>query len=49
MGRKPNISKSITNIAKDNVKTANDAYELRKAQSILLPSLFSLENLGVKS
>jgi len=42
MGRKPNISKAITNFAKDNVKTANDAYELRKAQSILLPSLFSL-------
>ena len=43
MGRKPNISKNIANFAKDYVKTANDAYELRKAQSILLPSLFSLD------
>lgn len=43
MARKPKISKVITNIAEDNVKTANDAHELRKAQSILLPALFSLD------
>ncbi len=43
MARKPKISKVITNTAKDNVKTANDAHELRKAQSILLPALFSLD------
>jgi hypothetical protein len=43
MGRKPNISKAIANIAKDNVKAANDAHELRKAQSILLPAIFSLD------
>ena len=43
MGRKPHISHSISNIAKDTVQTANDAHELRKAQSILLPALFSLD------
>ena len=43
MGRKPHISQVISNIAKDIVKTANDAHELRKAQAILLPALFSLD------
>ena len=43
MARKPKIYKVITNIAKEHVKTANDAHELRKAQSILLPALFSLD------
>ena len=43
MGRKPHISHFISNIAKDIVQTANDAHELRKAQSILLPALFSLD------
>jgi len=43
MGRKPQISQIISNIAKDTVQTAKDAHELRKAQSILLPALFSLD------
>ena len=43
MGRKPQISHKISNIAKDSVRTANDAHELRKAQAILLPALFSLD------
>jgi transposase len=43
MGRKPHISKHLSNIAKNNVQTAKDARELRKAQSILLPALFSLD------
>ena len=43
MGRKPHISHFISNIAKDTVQTANDAHELRKAQAILLPDLFSLD------
>ena len=43
MGRKPQISQNISNIAKDAVRTANDAHELRKAQAILLPALFSLD------
>jgi len=43
MGRKPYISHFLSDIAKDTVQTANDVHELRKAQSILLPALFSLD------
>lgn len=43
MGRKPHISQEISTIAKDTVKTADDAHELRKAQAILLPALYSLD------
>ena len=43
MGRKPQISQNISNIAKDAARAANDAHELRKAQAILLPALFSLD------
>jgi transposase len=43
MGRKPQIPHKISNIAKDTVRTANDAHELRKAQAILLPAFFSLD------
>jgi transposase len=43
VGRKPNISQTISNVAKDAVHTSKDAHELRKAQSILLPALFSLD------
>ena len=43
MGRKPHISQIILKFAKDAVHTAKDAHELRKAQSILLPALFSLD------
>ena len=43
MGRKPHISQFISDTAKKKVQTTNDAHELRKAQSILLPALFSLD------
>ena len=43
MGRKPQLSQIISNTAKDAVQTAKDAHALRKAQSILLPALFSLD------
>jgi transposase len=43
MGRKPHISQFISDCAKQKVQTANDVHELRKAQSILLPALFSLD------
>lgn len=43
MGRKSHIPKNIQKIAKDTVQTANSAHELRKAQAILLPALFSLD------
>jgi transposase len=43
MGRKSQISQDISDIAKKTVQTANDVHELRKAQSILLPALFSLD------
>ena len=43
MGRKPDISQSISDIARQTVQAASDVHELRKAQSILLPALFSLD------
>lgn len=43
MARKPLISKDLAQLAKEKVKFADDARELRKAQSILLPALFSLD------
>ena len=43
MGRKPQIPHNISKIAKDSVRTAKDAHELRKAQAILLPALFSID------
>jgi hypothetical protein len=43
MARKPNISHELAKLAKDAVQIANDAHELRKAQAILLPALFSLD------
>lgn len=43
MGRKPHISQKFTRIAKNKVHTTNDAHELRKAQAILLPALFSFD------
>ena len=43
MGRKPHISQFISDNAKEKVQTTNDVHELRKAQSILLPALFSLD------
>lgn len=43
MARKPSIPEVLANCAKEKAKTADDAHELRKAQSILLPALFSLD------
>ena len=43
MARRPRISQELADHAKKAVGIANDAYELRKAQSILLPALFSLD------
>lgn len=43
MGRKPHISQDISEIARNTVQAADSALELRKAQSILLPALFSLD------
>jgi hypothetical protein len=43
MARKPKISHKLANIAKEAVKDADNVHELRKAQSILLPALFSLD------
>lgn len=43
MARKSQISKKLAQHAKDAAQRASDAHELRKAQSILLPSLFRLD------
>lgn len=43
MARKPVIPDNLANCAREKAKTADDAHELRKAQSILLPALFSLD------
>lgn len=43
MGRKPHISKIITDKAAKAARSANDAHALRKAQAILLPARFSLD------
>jgi hypothetical protein len=43
MGRKPHFSQDISDTAKKTVQTAIDVHELRKAQSVLLPALFSLD------
>jgi transposase len=43
MGRKPQISQKLAEKAKYNARTANNAHELRKAQAVLLPALFSLD------
>jgi hypothetical protein len=43
MGRKPHISKKITDKAEKAIRKANDAHALRKAQAILLPARFSLD------
>ncbi len=43
VGRKPHISQGFLSFSKDSVHSAKDAHELRKAQSILLPALFSLD------
>lgn len=43
MGRKTRISQKETLKAKEIVKSATDAQELRKAQSILLPAAFGLD------
>jgi transposase len=43
MGRKTRISQKEAIKAEEVVKSAIDAQELRKAQSILLPALFSLD------
>lgn len=43
MARKPIISNDLANCAREKAKIADDAHELRKAQSILLPALFSLD------
>lgn len=43
MARKPQISKQVVDFAKSCARTADDARELRKAQAILLPALYSLD------
>ncbi|MHC1724859.1 MAG: hypothetical protein AB9866_02350 [Syntrophobacteraceae bacterium] len=43
MARKPNIPDELAKMAQVAVQVADDAHELRKAQSILLPALFSLD------
>jgi transposase len=43
MARKPVIPDDLAKYAREKAKTADDAHELRKAQSILLPALFSLD------
>jgi transposase len=43
MARKPHISQELAQCAKNAVRTANDVHELRKAQAILLPAVFSLD------
>ena len=43
MARKSHISENIAQMAKDATRVANDAHELRKAQAVLLPALFSLD------
>ena len=43
MARKPNIPDKLADMAQDAVQVANDAHELRKAQSILFPAIFSLD------
>ena len=43
MARKPHINQKFTKIAKNAVQQASDVHELRKAQSILLPALFSFD------
>jgi transposase len=43
MARKPDIPDKLACCAREKAKTADNAHELRKAQSILLPALFSLD------
>lgn len=43
MARKPNIPDDLAHMAEDAARVAEKAHELRKAQSILLPALFSLD------
>lgn len=43
MARKPHIHQDLAKFAKNTVQFASDAHELRKAQTILLPALFSLD------
>jgi transposase len=43
MARRPNIPEDLAQFAKNAVRHADDAHELRKAQAILLPALFRLD------
>jgi transposase len=43
MARRPNIPEDLAQFAKNAVRHADDAHELRKAQAILLPAFFSLD------
>lgn len=43
MARKSNISNELAKKAKNTARLATNAHELRKAQSILLPAIFSLD------
>jgi hypothetical protein len=43
MARKPHIAQELVQCATDAVRFAHDAHELRKAQAILLPAVFSLD------
>lgn len=43
MARKPHISQELAQYATNAVRIAHDAHELRKAQAVLLPALFSLD------
>ena len=43
MARKPRIPENMAQVAENAVRVADNAHELRKAQSILLPAVFSLD------
>lgn len=43
MARKPHISRHLAQTAEKAARVANDAHELRKAQAVLLPALYSLD------
>jgi len=43
MARKPDISNNLAEYARQVVRTAEGAHEIRKAQAILLPAVFSLD------
>lgn len=43
MARKSGISQNLSEYAESSAKKANNVHELRKAQAVLLPALFSLD------